>query len=157
MSDEGTTMDGHGRCDHGSDVTIVSSRIAESAVVRGIGRLRKIKEVSAKAALKDKEDVQECSFSISWTAPRLVMELAPGQLKLLNVTFLVADDLAEEDLLIGFPVLGHLGFDSITMLENNRSSLDASHCVGVNNPSSDSTSARARNNIIDIAINCNKQ
>ena len=34
------------------------------------------------------------------------------------------DDLACEDLLIGLPLLQHLGIDSRTMLENNRATLD---------------------------------
>ena len=40
-------------------------------------------------------------------------------------------ELAENDLLIGQPVLMHLGIDSKTMLENNRAQLNETDCSGV--------------------------
>lgn len=56
------------------------------------------------------------------------MHLASGHMKLLNVTFLVADaNLEEEDLLLGRPLLSHLKIDSRTLLENNRHSLDGTN------------------------------
>lgn len=46
-----------------------------------------------------------------------------------NVTFLVADaDLAAEELLIGLPLLRHLGANTKTLLERQREKLGGSDC-----------------------------
>ena len=51
-----------------------------------------------------------------------------------DVHFLVADDdLAEEDLLVGRPVLSHMGIDSTTMLVRHREELDGLSCADVRN------------------------
>lgn len=83
-------------------------------------------------ALKDEKEAQTFTFSREWAVPRLVLHLSVGPFALLNVTFLVADaELAENDLLIGQPVLKHLGIDLKTMLENNRAQLSETDCSGV--------------------------
>lgn len=52
---------------------------------------------------------------------RTVLRLAAGPLALVNVTFFVADiGLAAEDLLIGLPVLRHLGIGRETLAEQMR-------------------------------------
>ena len=62
--------------------------------------------------------------------------LNAGPLALLNLTFLVPDDeLADGDMLIGLPVLKHLGIDTKTMLEQNRDVLDGADCSSVRSPS----------------------
>ena len=106
----------HGRCDDGSDETLVSPRIAEKAVIQSIGRLHQISPITVQVALKD-EKAQTFTFSRTWKVPRLVLQLAAGQRALLNVNFLVADaDLIGEDMLIGRPVQEHLGVHSKTVL-----------------------------------------
>lgn len=46
------------------------------------------------------------------------MNLSAGSLALINITYLVVDDdLAIEDLLIGLPVIQHLGIENKTPLE----------------------------------------
>ena len=63
------------------------------------------------------------------------MQLAPGQLALANLSFLVTDDdMACEELFIGLPVLLHLQVDTRTFLENNRAVLDGADCSNVGNP-----------------------
>lgn len=48
---------------------------------------------------------------------------------LLNITFFVAaDDNACEDVLVGYPVLRHLGIDSRTLMERKWASLDNTDC-----------------------------
>lgn len=48
---------------------------------------------------------------------------------LINITYLVADgDLAVQDLLIGLPVLKHLGVDTKLLLEVRRALLDGPYC-----------------------------
>lgn len=60
---------------------------------------------------------------------RLVLDLFAGHLALNNVSFLIADnDLSCEDVLFEYPVLLHLGIDSPTFLERNRSMLDGRDC-----------------------------
>ena len=80
-----------GRCDDGSDETLISPRVAETAVLKGIGRLNKIDKVVVQVALKECDTAQQFSLSRSSTVPRVVMDLAARQLALLNVKFLVAD------------------------------------------------------------------
>lgn len=71
----------------------------------GIGTLTSINPVSLKVTLKTGEQAQLFQFSRSWTPPRTVLQLAAGQLALINVTYFVADDnITCENLLIGLPV-----------------------------------------------------
>lgn len=57
------------------------------------------------------------------------MELCSGRLALRNISFLVSDAvLSSEDMIIGLPVLQHLGIDSRTLLERNRATLHGTDC-----------------------------
>lgn len=141
-----------GPTDDGSDESIVSLRLAEKAVLEGIGRKTKIQSLSLQVALKEDDDAQSFTFSRAWTPPRIVLRLSTGPLALTNVKFLVADaDLAAEDILIGLPVLRHLGVDTRTMLERDRKRLDGSDCSVVSPPAKGGSVSRlmiARHNLI---------
>lgn len=120
------------RCDDGADESLVSPRLAKSTVLNGIKKLKKIGLVTVQVALKEKSEAQTFTFSREWAVPRLLLHLSVGPLAFLNVSFLVANaELTEPDLLIGQPVLKHLGIDSRTMLENNRAQLNETDCSGV--------------------------
>ena len=143
LSDGRATLDAQGRCDDGSDDSIVSPTLAERAALKGIGKIRAIEPVRLQVALKSGSEAASFSFSRTWTSPRTVLHLSSGQLALANVTYLVADDdLACEDILIGLPVLRHLQVDTRTLLETNRSALDGIDCSDVGNPSLDERSGR---------------
>lgn len=132
LKDDSATLPCVGRCDDGADESIVSPQLAESAVLSGIGKMKKIKPVTVQAALKESREAQTFTLSREWTVPRLLLHLSVGPLALLNISLLVADaELAENDLLIGQPVLKHLGMDSKTMLENNRAQLNETDCSTV--------------------------
>ena len=108
-----------GRCDDGSDDSIVSARVAEQAAIKGIGKISTIEPVRLQVALKTgkNDKAQTFRFSRSGMVPRTVLHLSAGQLALINVSFLIADDdLTCEDLLIGLPVLRHLQVDTKTLL-----------------------------------------
>ena len=121
-----------GRCDDGSDDTIISPRIATDAVGRGIGKMYPISPVTVQVALKEDKNAQTFQFSRSLVIPRVILHLSAGQLALLNVSFLVADDdLADEDLLLGHPLLAHLGVDSRSILEHNYQVLHEMDCSTV--------------------------
>lgn len=124
LKDDSASLNCHGRCDDGSDESLASPKIAEAATIKGIGKMRKITPISVQVALRKGENAETFTFSREWTVPRLVLQLSAGPLALLNVTMLVADaELADEDILIGRPVLSHLGIDPRTMLESKRSQL----------------------------------
>lgn len=54
-----------------------------------------------------------------------MLRITVGPLALVNVVLLVLDDeLAAEDVLLGLPLLQHLGIDTKTMLEKHRDNLD---------------------------------
>lgn len=132
VRDGPVTHAGMGRCDDGSDESIVSPTLAQAAVVKGIGRMTAIAPIKIQVALKETGNPATFSFSRTWQVPRLVLKLSAGKMALLNVTFLVADDdTACEDLLLGLPVLRHLGIDSRTLLEQKWSSLDGTDCAGI--------------------------
>lgn len=132
ISDGTESVTASGRADDGSDESIVSPKVAENAVLNGIGKFKKIPPISLQVALKDGDDPQKFTFSRTWTPPRTVLLLSAGPLALVNVTFLVADaDLSVEDLLIGLPVLQHLGVDTKTLLEERRDLLDGSDCSSI--------------------------
>lgn len=60
------------------------------------------------------------------------MHLSSGLLALLKVKIWVAGaNLAQENLLLGSPVLRHLDIDSRTVLERNRAQLDETNCASV--------------------------
>ena len=127
LSDGLASLERHGICDDGSDDTIVSPKLAETAVLKGIGKLKAITPITLSVALKSQTEAETFSFSRSWTVPRTVLQLSSGQLALTNVTFLVADnELTCEDILIGNPLLKHLKIYMRTLLEENRAQLDGS-------------------------------
>lgn len=127
-------MTAHGRTDDGSDESIVSPKFAEQALLNGIGKLTKIDQVTLQVALKDGESAQEFSSSRTWTPPCTVLCLAAGPLALVNVTFLVANaDLSAEELLIGLPVLQHLGINTKTLLEQKHDVIDGVDCSSIRN------------------------
>lgn len=105
-------------------------------MLQGIGRLEQIKSVTIKVALTNTSQGGDYQFSRVWKLPRLVMELSTGRMALNNIAFLISDaKLASEDLLIGLPLLRHLGIDSRTLLERNRAQLDGADCSSVPTPS----------------------
>lgn len=61
-SDGVTSLDTAGRTDEGSDDSIVSSKLAERSVLRGIGCMTSITTVRLRVALKSGEDAQSFSF-----------------------------------------------------------------------------------------------
>lgn len=58
VTDGSESMTASGRTDDGSDESIVSSKLTESAVLAGIGKMKKISPVSLQVALTDDEDAQ---------------------------------------------------------------------------------------------------
>lgn len=143
LCDGNECMAAQGRADDGSDESIVSSTVAEKAVLNGIGKLTKIDPVFLQVALKQGDNAEKFTFSRTWTPPRTVLQLLVGPLALVNVTYLVADaDLAAESLLIGLPVLQHLGVDTKTLLEERRDRLDGADCSAVKAATSGSGGGR---------------
>lgn len=68
------------------------------------------------------------------------MEFSSGRRALNNISFLISDPTpASEDLLIGLPVLMHLGIDSRTLLEPNNSQLDVMDCSSIPLPTASKT------------------
>lgn len=128
-------MNGTGRCDNGSDDSIASAFVSHATVLKGIDRLEAIEPVTIQVALSSSEQPEHFVFSRTWRVPRLILELSSGLLALTNISFLVSyASLLTEDLLIGLPVLQHLGIDSRILLERNRSALDGTDCFVVKNP-----------------------
>lgn len=132
LKDDGALLFCLGQSDDGADELTVSPKFAESVILSGIGKLRKISTVTMQVALKEKFKANTFTFSRVRTVPRLFMHLSVGPLTLLNVIFPVADaKLAENNLLIEQTVLKHLGIDSKTMVENNCVQLNEIDCSGV--------------------------
>ena len=135
VSDGCVSLSATGRCDDGSDDSLVSPHLAEKAAISGIGKIKGIRPVKIQVALRKDDKAQSFRFYRIWTVPRTVLQLASGQLALANLSFLVADDqMTCEDLIIGLPVLRHLQVDTRTLLENNRAVLDGSDCSQIGNP-----------------------
>lgn len=125
LSDGKEFLTTNGHTGNGSDESIASFNLAESAAYLGIGKITKNDPISLQVALKNGEDTQKVSFLKTITAPRAVLRLAAASLVSANVSFLIADaDLAVEDLLIDLPVLQHLGINTKTLLGERRDLLD---------------------------------
>lgn len=80
------------RCYDGSDDNLVSSRLEEAALVKGIGRIEAIKRFTVQVSLAADAQPQTFGFSREWTIIRLTFHLAAGPLALLKIFFLVSDD-----------------------------------------------------------------
>lgn len=66
IDDCGETMTAKGHADDGSDESIVSSRVAERAVLNGIGKLTRIAPVTLQVALKTGSDAEMFTLSRTW-------------------------------------------------------------------------------------------
>lgn len=77
----------HGRADDGYDESIVLARIAESAVLNGIGKMCKITLVALQRALKKCNEAGSYRFLRTWKPPRTRLRLAAGLLALLKFAF----------------------------------------------------------------------
>lgn len=92
------------------------SKIAEHAVLNGMGKMTKIDSATLQVVLKDSTEAEKLKYSLIYAAPQTVLRLATGSPALLNVEFLVADaERTVEDLLIGLPVHRHLSVDAMTL------------------------------------------
>lgn len=84
------------------------------------------------------DEAERFSFFRIWTVPRTILQLTLGNVALMNLWFLAADDELEcGDLLIRRPVLEHLRIESHT-LDNNRLALYGADCSAVENHTADS-------------------
>lgn len=120
------------RCDDSSDESFVSPSLVQTVIVKVIGIMASIAPMKIHVTLKKTGSPATSSFSCTWHVPRLLFKLAARQMALINIIFLVADnDTACEDLLIGLPVLRHLGIGSSTLLQQKWSSLDCTDCAGI--------------------------
>lgn len=92
--------------------------------------MKAIPAVRIPVALKDSGESGTFKFSRTGMVPGLVLKLSSGRMALRNVSFLVADDeTACEELLVGLPVLRHLGIDSRRLLEQNWNNPDGTECT----------------------------
>lgn len=62
LKDDDATLPCMGRCDDGADDSLVSLGLAESAVLNGVGKLKKISPVTVHVALKNKSEAQTFTF-----------------------------------------------------------------------------------------------
>lgn len=129
VADGNECMTAEGCTGDGSDKSIVSSKFVERAVFDGIEKMTKMDKSMLQVALRDADRTQSFTSSRTWTPPRTVPNLAAGSLALVGVTFLVLDaDFAVKNLLVGLPVLQHLGIDTKTLLEQRRDVIDGANC-----------------------------
>ena len=132
MQSGNASVEIRGQCDDGSDDSLVSSKIANAVVIKSIRFIKSIKKVELSVALKKGDTAHVFSFSRVWHVPRTILQLSSGNLAVLNVSYLVADDeLVDEGLLIGRSVLEHLKVDTKRSLEENRESLDGTDFASV--------------------------
>lgn len=124
LQDGLSSIDVTGLCADGSDDIIASPTTAEAAVIDVIGRMRKIEPVKLQAKLCKGATAESFQFSRVWKFPRTIFHLSSGQLYILEVSFLVADDeLIFESVIIGRPVLENVKIDTVSLLDQNREHL----------------------------------
>lgn len=82
-------------------------------MVKGGGRIKTTNPVTVQVAPEADTERQTFKFSREWKVPRLTFHHAAGRLALLNISLPIPDDdLACEYLLVGQPVIHHLGIES---------------------------------------------
>lgn len=125
-----------GRCDDGADDSLVSKGIVEKGVQMGIGHIQKIPRTEMPMPVLGKDTapiVIECHRA--WHVPRTILHVASGALALRHIVYLVIEgELTPENLVVGRPVLSHLGVDTETLLSQNRETLHEQDCSNVGNP-----------------------
>lgn len=72
------SLDVVGRCDDGSDETITNPKVAENAVLNGIGRLELIRTVRLKVAFRNKSESVIYMLSRAWTVLSTIHHLPVG-------------------------------------------------------------------------------
>lgn len=113
-----------GRLDDGVDDSLVCPLVAESAALKGIGPLRKIKPAKLQVCLSKEKVGQNFSFYRRWEIPELIMEMNSGKMAL-HVS---------EPLVIGNHVLRHLKVDTNTIIDSKLPELSGTDCSSVGNP-----------------------
>lgn len=134
VSDDRNSIESTGRYEEESDDSIVSTKLSESAAIKCISQMSPIQKVSLSAAFKNgtTDSAGSLSFSRTCTVRRTILHLASGNLALMDISFLVAnDDLACEGLLIGRIVLQQLWVDTNSLLDNNRFAINGADCSEV--------------------------
>lgn len=97
-----------------------------------MGKFTEITPVSLRVARKKDKNPDKFTFCRTWTPPRTVIHLSAGQMALVIVTYTVSNsERTAEDLLIGLPILQHLGIDSKSLLEERSDQLDGSDCFNL--------------------------
>lgn len=121
-----------GRTDDERDKSLVFFKLAENTVLQGIGKFRKINEVTLRVALKEGTSAPKILLSKTWKFSHIIVCSSVRPLELVNVTFLVSvAELAAEELLVELPVLQHPGADSKNVLEEKRNVFDRTDCSTV--------------------------
>lgn len=136
VADGITTLDVKGRCDDGADDSLASKSIAEKGALMGNEHIQSVPQTELQMTVLGQDTkpiIVECHRI--WKVPRTVLRVASGNLALLHISYLIIEgELSPENLLIGRPVLAHLGVDSSTLLYQNRLSLHEHDCNDVGNP-----------------------
>lgn len=134
LLDDSSTVVAHGKCDDGSDASVIASEIAYKCVTEGIWRVLKISPETVKLALTLlKADMANTfTFEKVLLAPSVVLHLPVGKLALRNICFLVAESkeiIEGHDLLIGAPILQHFRVNTHTLLGEHRYKLNDTDCI----------------------------
>ena len=96
---------------------ILSVPVLQNLLLHKVLEGLKISPVTLNLSLKHGLTGKTFTFSRSFKVPLLIMQLSAGQLELFNVSFLICDsEHSGDDLLLGLPLLTHLGIDSRIML-----------------------------------------
>ena len=135
-----------GRFDDGSDDTLASASVAERAAKQNIGTLQPIPRTTLSMPVTStSQPPSTFTCSRKWIVPRTMIEVASGNLCLLNIAYMVVDgELSTEDVLIGRPILEHLRIDTNTLILSNYDRINNTDCASVPNPTSCITSTVRR-------------
>ena len=80
VSEGDATLSTIGRCDDGANDSIVAPQLAETVIIKGIGKITGIKPVWLQVALKNGDKPQTFSFSRTWSVSHTVLQLSSGKL-----------------------------------------------------------------------------
>lgn len=151
LSDSNESVPATGRANDTSGASVVSSNLAEAALLCGIGKFKMVSSVSLQEVLNDDENAQVTIFCL-WTPFLTTLRLAAGSLALVNVFTLVADPKhAIKYLLIGLLVLLYQGVKTKFLLNECCDLSDGANCSHIE---SSSTSEGQVRQVIIARLNC---
>lgn len=129
-------MTANGRTDDGSGESIVRPKFLERANFNAIVENKRMDKLTLQLGLSNTAEAHSFTVCRTWTPPRTVLQLDDSVARVNKMIFVADDELANEELLLGLPVLKRLGTATKSLLKQKRDLPGGNDCSSVRGTSS---------------------